>query len=485
MKYLNRIIVFIAALSFFTSCEKFLEAPYDNRVELNDNADIDLLLTNAYPMRADLFTEIMTDNFHHYASTMQASNGATYIPIYRWEDEYSDAITTATPTHAYSHYYKKVYEANLAIESLETATGDNMQKKALLGEAMLLRAYNYFALVNLFAMHYNEVNNEKNLGVPLILEVPKDNRGLYNRATVKEVYEQIDKDVEEGLALMKQGISFVPRSPYRFNLASIYAFMSRINLYKGKWEDAVKYADMVVAEKGIIVRKMSEDVWRKTNTDEKFWAQEIMNPTIHPNLLLVNQVTSTFLCRPFGYRLGGFYVAHNMYYTTPSSDYRWAHFSSGGTVIDSVALVVKYGNQPNNPNAVQVRYDCFTMEEVLLNRAEANLRKPNPDIAKAMADIEAIRKERFSAANYKALATPASADEAITLVLKERKLELIGQGHRWYDIKRLGIEIEHRMIRTDGKTAIVLKPNDLRTAIQIPVQARVGNPLLENQLNPR
>ncbi|MDR2281860.1 MAG: RagB/SusD family nutrient uptake outer membrane protein [Sphingobacterium sp.] len=485
MKYLNRIIVLVVALSFLSSCEKFLDAPYDNRVEIDDNESIDLLIVNAYPARADLFTEIMTDNLHHYASTMQASNGATYIPIYKWEDEYSDAITTATPTYAYSHYYKKVYEANLALEALETTKGDKVHAMALKGEALLLRAYNYFALVNLFSLHYDEADNDKNLGVPLILEVPKDNRGLYNRATVKEVYAQIDKDVEEGLALMKQGISFVPRSPYRFNLASAYAFLSRINLYKGKWEEAAKYADLVVAEKGVIVRKMSEDVWRKSNTDEKFWAQEIMNPSIHPNLLLVNQVTSIFLCRPFGYRLGGFYVAHNMFYTTPSTDYRWAHFSSGGTVIDSVALPVKYGNQPNNPNAVQVRYDCFTMEEVLLNRAEANLKKAAPDITKAMADIEAIRKERFSTANYRALATPATVTAALDVVMKERKLELIGQGYRWYDIKRLGIEIEHRMIRTDGKTAIILKPNDLRTAIQIPVQARVGNPLLENQLNPR
>ena len=485
MKKIFNTIFCISLLGLFGSCEKFLEAPYDNRVEIDDLNDAEMLVVNAYPMRADLFTEIMTDNFHHYASTMQASNGATYIPIYKWEDEFSDAITTATPTFAYSHYYKKVYESNLAIESIEAIASTSSQKKALLGEALMLRAYSYFSLVNLFSLHYNEATNDKNLGVPLITEVPKDNRGLYNRATVKEVYDQIDKDVETGLALLKEGQAYVSKSPYRFNMASVYAFMSRISLYKGKWEDAAKYADLVVSEKGVVVRKMSEDAARKTSTSEVFWAQEIMNPSIHPNLLLVNQVTSTFLCRPFGYRLGGFYIAHNVFYTTPSTDYRYTHFSSGGTVIDSVALVVKYGNQPNNPNAQQVRYDCFTMEEVLFNRAESNLRKSSPDIAKAMADVEAVRKERFSAANYRPLATPTTVEAALEAVLKERKLDLIGQGLRWYDIKRLGIEVEHRTVRTDAKTAVILKPNDLRTAIQIPVQARIGNPLLDNQLNPR
>ncbi len=485
MKNFNIIILFVIALGTLSSCEKFLDAPYDNRVELSDVSDIELLVTNAYPMRADLFAEIMTDNLHHYATTMQANNGPTYLPLFRWEDEFSDAVTTATPTHAYSHYYKKIYEANLIIESIASAAGDEKQKNALLGEALVLRAYGYFSLVNLFSMHYNEASNATNLGVPLIIEVPKENRGLYNRATVKEVYEQIDKDIEEGLALMKKGVAFVSRSPYRFNITSVHAFMSRINLYKGKWEEAAKYADLVVEEKGVTVRKMAEDVARKINTTEQYWAQEIMNPTIHPNLLLVNQVTSTFLCRPFGYRLGGFYIAHDLFYTTPATDYRKDHFSAGGTVIDSVALPVKYGNQPNNPNALQVRYDCFTMEEVLLNRAEANLRKANPDIAKAMADVEAIRKERFSATNYRTLPTPTNVDNALTTLIKERRLELLGQGYRWYDIKRLGIEVEHRMNRTDGKTAVILKPNDKRTAIQIPLQARVGNPLLDDQLNPR
>jgi hypothetical protein len=484
MKKIQHIIILLFLLGLFNSCEKFLDAPYDNRVEITDLEDIDLLLANAYPIRADVFTEILTDNFHHYATTMQASNGATYIPIYNWEDEYSDAIATATPTHAYTHYYKKVYEANLAIEQLETVGAESLQKDALMGEALLLRAYNYFALVNLFSLHYDEANNATNLGVPLITEVPKGNRDLYDRATVKEVYDQIDKDVEEGLALMKKGISYVPKTPYRFTLASVHAFLSRINLYKGEWEEAARYADLVLAEKGVIVRKMSEDVARKSSSSEAFWAQEIMNPSIHPNLLLVSQ-TNLFLCRPFGYRLGGFYLAHNMFYTTPSSDYRSHQFSSGGTVIDSVALVVKYANQPNNPNAAQARYDCFTMEEVLLNRAEATLRKANPDVDKAMADVEAIRKERFSAANYRTLAAPANVSEALELVLRERKLELIGQGFRWFDIKRMGIQVEHRMIRTDPKTANILVPNDKRTALQIPIQARLGNPLLDNQLNPR
>lgn len=468
----------------FSSCEKFLDAPYDNRVELESLDDLNALLVNAYPVRADVFTDILSDNFHHYASTMQASNAATYVPIYLWKDDYSESIPTATPTYAYSHYYKKIYEANSIIEKLNEMSNTSLRAKAIMGEALILRAYSYFSLVNLFSLHYNEATNSTNLGVPLIVEVPKDNRSLFNRATVKEVYDQVDKDLQDGLGLMESAVGELPRTPYRFSLASVYAFMSRVNLYKGKWDDVIFYANKVVSEKGILVRKMSEDLIRKNTTSESYFAQEIMNPTLHPNLLLVNQ-TSVFLCRPFGYRLGGFYLSHDILYNTPATDYRRQHFISGGTVIDSVSLVVKYANQPNNPNAGASRYDMITMEEVLLNRAEAYLKVATPDIPKAMADLEVIRKERFSAINYVPIPVPSTVSTAIDRVISERKLELIGQGFRWFDIKRLGIQIEHRLVRTSATPDEVLVPNDKRTAIQIPQQARVGNPWLETQLNPR
>lgn len=477
--YLKMLICGIVLLS---SCQKFLDASYDNRVEINNIEDIRRVIVNAYPERADVFTEILTDNFHHYASTMQGVNGAVYIPLYLWKDDYSDAITVGTPIYAYSHYYKKIYEANTAIEELGKLNSNTLAFKALLGEALILRAYGYFSLVNLFGLHYDESKNSQNLGVPLVTDVPKENRALYNRASVKEVYDQIDKDMVAGLTLMEEAKSELTNTPYRFNLASVYAFIARVNLYKGKWDEVIKYADKVVELKGILIGKLSEDITRKNSTSEAYFAQEIMNPSVHPNLLLVQQ-TDKFLCRPFGYRMGGFYLAHDIFYKTALTDLRSQLFVSNGTVVDSVGLVVKYANQPNNPDAKQARYDLFTMEEVLLNRAEAFLKQHTPDIGKAISDIEAIRKERL--VPYTKLATPSTVSQALDVVMTERKLELIGQGLRWYDIKRLGISIEHRLVRTNVKPDAVLLPNDLRTALQIPVQARVGNPLLENQLNPR
>ena len=140
MKKLHMLIAAVSILWTVSSCDSFIEEPYDNRVEIKGVEEMEAILVNAYPLRADIFTEIMTDNFHHYASTMQASNGATYIPIYLWRDDYSSSISTGTPSYAYSHYYKKIYEANNVIEGVESVSGSRLKKQALLGEALMLRA---------------------------------------------------------------------------------------------------------------------------------------------------------------------------------------------------------------------------------------------------------------------------------------------------------------------------------------------------------
>ncbi len=483
MKIRNIYLTAIAIVSL-ASCKSFIDKPYDNRLELKDVADYEGLVIQAYPERQDMFTDILTDDFHHYATTMQGSMGPRYIPIFMYKDDYQEA--NASPSAAYSHYYNRIYLTNNVIEEVENSTGASAHKDAVLGEALMLRAYCYFALANLFGMHYNPATYNTDLAVPLIIDVPKENRPAFSRSTVKQVYDQIDKDMSKGLALMRAGSAYLSANPYRFSLASVHAFFSRVNLYKSNWDEVVKYADLVIQEKGFAVRDLAKDINVLTTTSIANFALQFMNPSTHSNILLANQ-TNIFLVTPTGFRLSGFYPSHVYTYGTSmfvNTDLRRQLISTGGTVIDSVSLYVKYATQPNQPNVGNTRYECFTIEEVLLNRAEANLKKATPNVANAMKDIEEIRKKRFS--TYTPInITGLTNDQIIALVMKERRIELLGQGMRWYDVKRLGIQVEHRLIRYAPQTGTILVPNDKRTALQIPLGARIGNPILENQLNPR
>ena len=60
-------------------------------------------------------------------------------------------------------------------------------------------------------------------------------------------------------------------------------------------------------------------------------------------------------------------------------------------------------------------------------------------------------------------------------VLGFRRIETMHYGNRWWDVKRYGIEIVRREMGADGKPSKlldVMKKDDPRRAIQIPMQVR-------------
>ena len=66
----------------------------------------------------------------------------------------------------------------------------------------------------------------------------------YERGTVKEVYEKIEKDLKLGLSLVNDDYYVKPK--FHFNKKAAYAFASRFYLIKGEWDLVVSYSDYVL-----------------------------------------------------------------------------------------------------------------------------------------------------------------------------------------------------------------------------------------------
>ena len=66
-------------------------------------------------------------------------------------------------------------------------------------------------------------------------------------------------------------------------------------------------------------------------------------------------------------------------------------------------------------------------------------------------------------------------ESMLQYVLHSRRIETMGFGIRWFDIKRYGIKIYRRVSDGDGVISSVtdsLEVNDLRRAVQIPLRVR-------------
>jgi hypothetical protein len=180
-----------------------------------------------------------------------------YKTIYQFGEWTGDniALSGTTSDNLFNHYtYRRLtnchytarvwqftYQAIVNINSVIDVVreGESADKDQLLGENYFLRGFLYFQLCNIFGRPYTQ-NPDANLGIPLKLTAKIDD--FPPRATVKEVYEQVIKDLEKAAALMESKKMNIFASK-----EVAQAFLSRVYLYMENWEKAAAYADLVIS----------------------------------------------------------------------------------------------------------------------------------------------------------------------------------------------------------------------------------------------
>ncbi len=139
--------------------------------------------------------------------------------------------------------YRGIINSNKVIANAEKGVTDVLDHS--IGEMHYLRAFFYYTLVNVWGRPYTQ-DPTQNLGVPLILEPEPDLDNLPPRATVAQVYQQIEKDLLDAAELMSNYQR--PSSELRIFASemSAYALLSRLYLYMDENEKAIEYADKVI-----------------------------------------------------------------------------------------------------------------------------------------------------------------------------------------------------------------------------------------------
>ena len=93
-----------------------------------------------------------------------------WIDIVTWNDESPDPVTYTFP---WTQMYNVIFYANSVIEDVMDAGIDDRTetREQLKGEALLLRAYAHFELLNLYAKPYDAATATSERGVPLYLTI--------------------------------------------------------------------------------------------------------------------------------------------------------------------------------------------------------------------------------------------------------------------------------------------------------------------------
>ncbi|MDR2563005.1 MAG: RagB/SusD family nutrient uptake outer membrane protein [Prevotellaceae bacterium] len=331
------------------------------------------------------------------------------------ENEAEDALWT--------QHYGTIYRANLVIENVDKVSGDPAEKARVKAEAHFYRAYLYWELANSYCMPY-AAGNMNELGLPKRITTSMEED--YARTSLAETYAQIDRDIAEALKIDKTARDYAWRS----SKAAVQAFLSRYYLHRCEYDKAVEAADFALNNLGQTALKDYNTLQATVGVNGGSELQDISSS----NVKLTNW--QEFFFMRFAYLSSQWFTPSQdliaLYDQTNDMRYKW-FFTNPNP---------RFGQTLQLPD--DCRYNVFsdgamllcgpTIQEVMLNRAEALVRRSNPDIAGAMNQINKLREYRIAPHAGRDLSA-STKEDALKKILDERRREL-AFAHRWWDIRR-------------------------------------------------
>jgi len=513
MRIKNILLIAFVLPLFITSCDNYLDELPDNRTTVDTKLEIQKLLVSAYPGSSPaMIAELSSDNIDDQGATNPYTELLIEEAAY-WQD--MTVVNQSDDSKAvWESAYFAIAHANQALEAIEEI-GDSEDLSAEKGEALITRAYGHFILVNVFCKHYNETTSGTDLGIPYLEEPETTLNPQYDRGTVEDVYEKINDDIEAAIPLIDDSIYDVPA--YHFTTRAANAFAARFNLYYGKWDKAITYANAVLGTSPESLLRSWSDLGTVTRD-----ITAVTNAYIEDTSNLLTQAHGSNLGIYFGAYYSGSRMSHSRKIADEQTLFAPTVFSPDGiiaaansTELEYAAFVYTATNLDKSLHyKIPYRFEYtdvvagigfrrtvlvpFTTDETLLVRAEAyimsglneqaiadiNLWTNNfynipttvtvdqvDDFYNAMAysSIDDITQKKELNPGFD-LTTGSTQENMIHYVLQCRRLLTLHEGLRWYDIKRYGIAVPRYQIQTNGNFIenSFLTANDERKAIQIP-----------------
>lgn len=411
------IILLILFTIGVTGCKKFLEVdPPVNQVTTaavfssNETATAAMLGIYIEMMghgelftsgATTLYTGMYTDELSHvnsmayeeYVNSRLLLNSHSYIESAFW-----------TPAYRY------IYASNLIIEQLQKSTGITTEvRNRLIGEALFIRAFNYFNLVNLFG------------DVPLVTTTDYQLNASLGRTSSIQVYQQITADLTRAISILP--VVYTGAGRTRPNQMAAQALLARVHLYNRNWHGAISAASAVIGSSGYLLEASPSNVFLK-DSREMIWQLLPVRPTY-------NTFEGSQVINPSPQAAPTFYVHPSLLSAFTLGDSRNAWIGSriynGGTV----NYPAKYKVTVNAPSVTEY-YGVLRLAELYLIRAEA--RGQANDLAGALDDINVIRARAGLGAYHN-----LSQADLLLAIETERRIEFAFEwGHRFFDLKRWG-----------------------------------------------
>jgi hypothetical protein len=489
-----------------SSCNDALDIVQDGELG-NDNtfktvSDLSQFLNGSVYSSLGNTNEIMISASFTDECGIGPNNGGQELELHRFNLNQ----TTGYVSGMWISHYTVINRANRLLEAAALITpvvndvvDETAEYNSIIAEARAIRAYSYFQLLSYFS---TDLSDDSALGVMLFDYVPAIDEKL-PRSTNGEVFALIESDLAFADANL---IDRSGATAYKYASKNmINSLRARMYLYRKNYTLAKQYAQDVVTNSGLSLTVATPYVaanfyneTTSTNPYRRIWADlsqgEVLFALSRPTGGSWGNIASSFFFNTTS-ATGGAYLdmGRNLFneLREVNGDIRGLAFVDPTSLIDAsyltnpayntsdVLVIDKYPGKPTQPLRSDIK--IFRLSEMYFILAECAVAENQ--LATAAGYIKNIRdaRNRLSA---QPLPSYADQQQAWADILKERRKELCFEGHRYMDIKRLGVAANKSIDRNITDDLILSLPttipnNDYRFTLPVPQDEIAGNPTIQ------
>jgi starch-binding outer membrane protein, SusD/RagB family len=427
---LRKIVIVFALVASVSSCKKILDVDPQFNVDGNDAfksiQDCDFALVGAYRL---------FQNTSYYGSSDGNSNAFAVLPDIL-ADNLRETNESLGNERVFSRWvyaanedqiertwliaYRIISQANLVLKNVDrfVSSGQGAVNR-IKGQALAIRALAHFDVLRYFVNDY--LRNSTAPGIPYITEFNYEVKP--SRGTVKQTYDAIETDLLAAKTLLQStdravnGGSGNKRAYMDHYVAD--AILARLYLYSGQYTSAIQRATTLINAFPLAGRAAFPGIWTDASNAEVIWSLTFDagqgGPGYHA--YFPQPDASQYDPDPSLLSLYG------------AGDIRPAAYFA---VISGRTVFSKYLAKEaalTNPDGA-TNFKAFRTAEMYLIRAEAYARNTNDALGSA--DLNTLRTARI--AGYVPVALTGTT--LLTAIATERRKELVGEGHRFFDLKR-------------------------------------------------
>lgn len=442
---LNLIVLVLAC--FFTSCEDELtQFPVTDRVADNfysNETEIESAVVGVY---ATLQSRSLYGLYLPSIGEIPSDNSWEEVPandegIYGQLDEFTSIPINTLLANIWRQSYVGIQRANVVITRIDDIPfSSDAVKKARKGEMQFIRALLYFEMVRIWG------------DVPLVTEETTNPNDFFGqtRTPKAEIYTLIEQDLTDAISNLPES----PSSPGRAIKGSAQALLGRVYLTLNKYSEARTQLQAVVNSGKFKLLPNVTDVFSidNENNGEIIFSVQFasgVNGNTEGSNAFSQFSPSGTVSNAKGHNLPT-YSLYNLY---SDQDLRKGVYLSATDI--GTPYLKKLTPNPKNSEDGGSDWVVLRYADVVLMLAEVENKLNSTPAA-----IELLNSIRSRAGLPNTTATTTvDVDKAIE---QERRLELVGEGHRWFDLVRSGkaISTMNAYFISEGKN-ITIDEHDL------------------------